>query len=228
MKIIILAAGIGSRLDLEKPAPKTLTKLNNNQTILETQLSTLSQYLSLQDVIVAVGFHYEEVIGAYPDLLYSYNPDFRTQNTAKSLLRAARKVKDDLLFLNGDLIFHPHALKSLLNYKNNSVLVAPGICGEEEIKYKIDKEGNITEISKQTKNGAGEAVGLNFIKKEDLPLFLFHLEQCQENDYFEKAMEKSLQEGVKFQAIPIARRHACEIDFPEDLKHANELLKEWS
>lgn len=227
MKIVILAAGMGTRLDRNTPAPKALTLLANQQSILETQLTTLSQYLSLQDVIVAVGFHYELIMGAFPDLLYSYSPDFSHQNTAKSLLRAARKVKDDLLFLNGDLVFHPHALKSLLNYKGNAVLVVPGACGEEEIKYKTDSHGNLTAISKQTK-GQGEAVGLNFIKKEDLPLFLFHLEQCAENDYFEKAMEKTLAEGVKFQAIPIEKQWACEIDFPEDLERANKLLKEWT
>lgn len=227
MKIIILAAGMGTRLDQNTPAPKALTELANGQSILETQLHALSQYLSLQDVIVAVGFHYEQVIEAFPDLLYSYNPDFRKQNTAKSLLRAARKVKDDLLFLNGDLVFHPHALKSLLNYKGNGVLVVPGSCGEEEIKYQTDAQGILTAISKQTK-GQGEAVGLNFIKKEDLPLFLFHLEQCAENDYFEKAMEKTILEGVKYQAIPVEKHHACEIDFPEDLERANKLLKEWT
>ncbi len=227
MKIVILAAGMGSRLDQNTPAPKALTQLANGQSILETQLQALSLYLNLQDLIVAVGFHYEKVIETFPDLLYSYNPDFRTQNTAKSLLRAAKKVKDDLLFLNGDLLFHPHALKSLLNYKNNSVLTIPGTCGDEEVKYRTDSQGFITEISKKTQ-GVGEAVGLNFIKKEDLPLFLFHLEQCAENDYFEKAMEQSIREGVKFQAIPIEKHQACEIDFPEDLERANKLVQEWT
>ena len=43
MKAIILAAGVGSRL--EKSIPKTLTKLDNNETILERQLNFLNQYI---------------------------------------------------------------------------------------------------------------------------------------------------------------------------------------
>ncbi len=228
MKIVILAAGSGSRLDRPQQGPKALTVLANGQSILELQLSALSAYLSLDDLIVSVGYHFEKVMELFPSLLYCYHPDYASLNTAKSLLKVARKVKEDLLFLNGDLVFHPHALKALLNYRKTSMLVAPCSVGEEEMKYTVDADGYIKNVSKNLQGAQGEAVGMNFISKEDLPLFLFHLEQVKNSDYFEHALQDCLRDGMRMRAITIPRNQACEVDFPEDLEQANRLVLEWS
>lgn len=228
MKIIILAAGQGTRLDLTKPAPKTLTCLIDGRTILDHQLDGLKLYADLADLIVVIGFQYQLLLEAYPDLMYVYNPDFSKENTAKSLLRAASKVKEDLLFINADVVFHPNALKALLNYRDTAMMVTKESLDEEAVKYLSDPTGAIIEVSKQVQNPQGEAVGINYFSKKDLTKFLFHLGQCQKGDYFEKAIESFIREGGHVQSIPVLSSQVTEIDFPEDLIHANKLISLWT
>ena|SRR5436190_1103530 len=108
MKVVILAAGIGSRLDgTQAHRPKALTQLINGKSILQFQLDALSAYLSLDQVFIIVGYQKEVIMSAFPDLMYIYNPLFERENTAKSLLRALKKIDEDVLWLNGDVVFRP-------------------------------------------------------------------------------------------------------------------------
>ena len=91
MKIIILAAGIGSRLG--NPFPKPLTPLQNGKSIMELQVNHLSSQFNVDDIHVVVGFKKELIMERFPQLTYVYNPFFDRTNTSKSLLRALKKNK---------------------------------------------------------------------------------------------------------------------------------------
>jgi len=54
VKIVILAAGIGSRLG--NPFPKPLTPLNNGKTIMGMQIHNLRGHFSIDNIQVVVGF----------------------------------------------------------------------------------------------------------------------------------------------------------------------------
>ncbi len=223
MKTIILAAGIGRRfkgLDLPKP----LTRLANGKSILQMQVETLGRYTSLDDVLVVVGYHKEKIIEQFPSLLFVYNPDFAQENTSKSLLRALCKVQDDLLWINGDVVFHPEALEAILDCKKNSMMVNVGPVGEEEVKYRANDQGRILEVSKQVLDPQGEALGINYFKKADLDHLKRNLEKCENNDYFEKAMEFCIAENVEIWSVPVDAAKCTEIDFPEDLDRANQII----
>lgn len=226
MKIVILAAGLGKRfrrIDLPKP----LTKLIDGRTILATQLEALSHYFSLKDVIVVVGYRKEKVMELFPDLLYVYNPRVEIENTAKSLLRALSKIDDDLLWLNGDVVFHHTVLEQLVAAKQNRMIVNVGPVGDEEVKYRADKAGRILEVSKLVKNAQGEALGINFFNKKDLGLLKTNLEKCSDYDYFEKALELCLEDGISIWAEKVSPELCVEVDFPEDLDKANQLIQMW-
>ena len=53
MKIIILAAGIGSRLG--NPFPKPLTPLKNGKSIMKMQIENLSQVFDIESISVLKG-----------------------------------------------------------------------------------------------------------------------------------------------------------------------------
>jgi L-glutamine-phosphate cytidylyltransferase len=229
MKVIILAAGMGSRLDpTENHEPKALTKLANQQSILAWQLQALASYELLDHTWVVVGYRKEAIIEAFPDLGYIYNPHFQQENTSKSLLRALKKVDEDVLWLNGDVVFRPIVLESLLNGDMSAMLVNRTVVGEEEVKYRATEEGRLLEVSKQVKNPQGEAVGINFFRKNDLTLLRQALEQCQPTDYFEKAIEVCIQQGQTIWTCPVKVEECTEIDFPKDLEHANQLIAQWT
>ena len=227
MKIVILAAGIGSRLG--NPYPKPLTVMKNGKKIMQQQVENLESRFSKDLIMVVVGFKKDLIMEDQPDLQYIYNPDFDQTNTSKSLLRALYKCRgESVLWLNGDVVFEKEVLTLLLPFisKNNSfVAVNNSVVGEEEVKYSIDDQGYINTISKQVENAPGEAVGINFISDRDIDNFISRLELCGPNDYFEKGLEEAIiKDNIKVLPVDISAYNCIEVDFSEDLDRANKLF----
>lgn len=226
MKIIILAAGIGSRLG--NPFPKPLTPLKNGKSIMKMQVENMTSRYDVDDINVVVGFKKDLIMERFPELTYVYNQFFDQTNTSKSLLRALKKYKDkSVLWINGDVVFDKHIfdkLQPLITAKISFVAVNTNKVGEEEVKYVL-KDGYINQLSKTVKNGAGEAVGINFISSDDIPIFINRLEECDNNDYFERGLELAInKDDLKIKAVDISQYNCMEIDFIEDLENANNML----
>lgn len=226
MKIVILAAGKGSRLG-DASLPKPLTRLVTGKSILESQLEIIQRFISLDHVILVVGYHKEEIIERFPNLMFVYSPNFARENTAKSLLRALNKIDEDVLWLNGDVVVHSSVIESVLKESRTSMVVNVGSVGEEEVKYRLDEECRIEEVSKTISHANGEALGINFWERKDLADFRKNLEQCLDTDYFERGIELCIEQGMPVWSIPVAQNLCTEIDFPEDLKKANQMLLDW-
>jgi len=215
MKAVILAAGIGKRLN--KKFPKSLIVLPNGKTILKNQLDILKN-VGIKEIIIVVGFKKELIMENYPNAIYIYNPMFHVTNTAKSLQLALELIEPgDVIWINGDVFLEKKVIEKLIERSGNCVAVNKLPCGEEEVKYKTNINGEITEISKEIVEAEGEAVGVNKICKKDFQLFLKCLRRCKDTDYFEKAIEIAIHEGAIFQAVDISEYKCMEIDFPEDL-----------
>ena len=226
MKIVILAAGIGSRLG--NPFPKPLTPLKGGKSIMEKQIDNFSQYFNEHDISVVVGFKKDLIMERFPDLTYIYNQFFDATNTSKSLLKALKKYRnEDVLWINGDVIFDADLFSVLNREIENShsfVAVNTSRVAEEEVKYTL-KNGKIHELSKEVKDGLGEAVGINFVTKQDMPILLDQLENCGDNDYFERGIEKAIAENnMQVNAVDISDFRCMEVDFKEDLEAANNLF----
>jgi choline kinase len=226
MKIIILAAGIGSRLG--NPFPKPLTKLKNHKSIMQMMTENISFSYSLDLVNLVVGFKKDLIMESFPDLTYVYNQYFDQTNTAKSLLKAIKKNKDhSILWMNGDIVFDKNILIKLKEYIDKDVsfvAVNTSKVAEEEVKYTL-KDNYIDELSKTVENGLGEAVGINFISSKYIDSFIKRLEECDDNDYFERALEVAIEkDGFKIKPVDISEFNCIEIDFEEDLKNANNLI----
>lgn len=227
MKIVILAAGIGSRLG--NPLPKPLTVLKNGKTIMQQQIENLSAYFDFNDINIVVGFKKDLVMEHAPNMSFIYNQVFDQTNTSKSLLKALMKNRShSVLWLNGDVVFDKGIFDLLLPtiIQNTSfVCVNNQAVGEEEVKYRLDEKGYISEISKKVKDALGEAVGINFISSRDINTFIKRLEECADNDYFERGLELAIQkDNMKVKAIDISKYRCLEIDFREDLDNANKIF----
>lgn len=224
MKAIILAAGIGSRLG--KPFPKPLTRLTNGKTIMETQIDSLLKYIDITDIYIVVGFKKELIMEAFPDANFVYNQYFDQTNTSKSLLKAFKRVRnEDVIWLNGDVVFDRKVIERLLNEPRSCVVVNNEKCGEEEVKYSLDQDGKIKYISKEVQDALGEAVGINKLISDDVELVTSKLEICEDNDYFEKGIELSIEDGLNIYPINIGDLMCMEIDFEEDLEKVNTRLE---
>ncbi len=227
MKIIILAAGIGSRLG--NPLPKPLTVLQNGKSIMQMQIDNFTKHFNTDNIMVVVGFKKDLIMENFPELTYVYNAFFDTTNTSKSLLHALKKNKNQkVLWVNGDVVFDERVLSVLKPYikkKQSFVVVNTAKVGEEEVKYTLEN-GYINQLSKSVKNALGEVLGINFISKKDIKTLIKWLEKCGDSDYFERGIELAIEnDGLQIVPVDISQFKCVEIDFQEDLDNANNLFQ---
>lgn len=197
---------------------------------MEMQVNNLDTTFNIHDVNVVVGFKKDLIMERFPELTYIYNPFFDQTNTSKSLLRALMKSRDkSVLWLNGDVVFDAKLLtflKPFVEKKQSFVAVNTSKVAEEEVKYTL-KNQYIDKLSKTVKNGLGEAVGINFIADRDINSFINRLEECDDNDYFERGLEMAIEKDqLKISAVDISDYNCMEVDFKEDLDNANTLFQQ--
>ncbi len=200
MKVVILAAGMGNRF--ASNLPKALNKGTNEKTILDLEIEKLSKRFGINNILVVVGYKKEHILKLFPTLNFVFNDKYQTTNTAKSLLLALQKINDDVICVAGDLYFDEDVLDLFLNTKYSASLVDKKNCGSEDVKYNLDSEGFIRNISKSVKNPVGEALGIFFIKKDDPKVLKKELNHLTNNDYFSKGLENLIGKG-KLKLVPV-------------------------
>lgn len=223
--IVILAAGVGSRLG--RPHPKPLTPLADGETILGRALRHLTARFSRHSIHLVVGFKKEMIMEEMPDVGFIYNQHYGDTNTSKSLLKALTILgQGGVLWLNGDVVFDDAVIDELLPHiatDRSFVCVNTAAVGDEEVKYTLDGDGYIQYLSKEVAEGArGEAVGINFVSAQDRPVLAKRLAECDDQDYFERGIELAIaKDGLRVDALDISHRPVIEVDFLEDLVRAN-------
>lgn len=227
-QVVILAAGMGTRL--ARPLPKPLTELRDGRSIMKQQIDNLKYaFAESYRVMIVVGFKLEAIIERFPEATFVYNEYFDQTNTSKSLLKALKASGDGgVLWMNGDVVFDPEVLvrvSPLMEANQSFIVVNQSKVSDEEVKYTLDAEGYIKELSKQVVSGLGEAVGINYVSAQDKDLLIQRLGEVEDQDYFERGIEYAIEkDAARFKAIDISDLYAVEVDFAEDLERANELF----
>ena len=228
IQAVILAAGMGTRLG--RPFPKPLTPLSDGRTIMEQQIDNLRQVFGADvRITTVVGFKLDLILEAFPDVTYIYNEAYDQTNTNRSLLKALRLSTDGgVLWMNGDVVFDPQVLEKvsgLMEADTSFICVDTAAVGDEEVKYTVDDDGYVDELSKQVVNARGEAVGINFVSASDKPTLIERLSECSDADYFERGIELAIShDSMRVIPVDIGEFFAVEVDFEEDLTRANEYL----
>ncbi len=225
LQIVILAAGMGSRLG--RSLPKPLTELGDGRSIMQQQHDNIrSAFGDDARITTVVGYRAETIVEAFPDVDYVYNARYDQTNTSQSLLRALKATgRGGVLWMNGDVVFDPRVLGralSLIERDKSFVTVNTAKVSDEEVKYTVDAEGFIKELSKTVRGGIGEAVGINYISSRDKKALIAQLGRVDDQDYFERGLELAITEnGVLLEPLDISDLYAVEVDFAEDLERAN-------
>ncbi|TFC28033.1 phosphocholine cytidylyltransferase family protein [Cryobacterium sp. MDB1-18-2] len=224
-QVVILAAGMGSRLG--RSLPKPLTELSDGRSIMRQQFDNIEHaFGSLARVTIVVGYKLEHIIEAFPQASFVYNEEYDQTNTSKSLLRALQASgAGGVLWMNGDVVFDPAVLDrahAMVERDQSFVTVNTSQVSEEEVKYTTDDEGYIRELSKTVTGGLGEAVGINFISSAHKAILVRHLARVNNQDYFERGIELAIEKnGLLIEPLDISDFYAVEVDFAEDLERAN-------
>ncbi|MFI7588596.1 NTP transferase domain-containing protein [Spongisporangium articulatum] len=226
-QVIILAAGMGTRLG--RPHPKPLTKLETGQTIMAQQFQRVRDAFGPDvRITVIVGFKMDLIMEAHPDALFVYNEVYSETNTSKSLLKGLRSTwEGGVLWMNGDVVFDKGVLEGIadrIGGDQSFVCVNTASVAEEEVKYTLGGDGFIDALSKQVVGGLGEAVGINYISERDKAAFVERLAECDDQDYFERGLELAIErDGVRILPVDISEHFVVEVDFEDDLARANQL-----
>jgi choline kinase len=234
-QFVILAAGMGTRLG--KSRPKALTVLDNGETIMARQIRNIrSAFGKNAKITIVVGYKLEEIIEEFRYENFVYNAEYDMTNTSKSLLKALQSINkhDDVIWMNGDVVFDDDLLfyfKNTIEQKRKSTLVVNSdSVADEEVKYTVDANGYISALSKivNTLKANGESVGINYVIAEDRPSLERNLSKVDNNDYFERAIEITIEKNsdiyLPFDITKLGLS-ATEVDFETDLIKANESIK---
>jgi choline kinase len=225
-QVTILAAGMGTRLG--RPFPKPLTPLNDGRTIMQQQLDNISEAFGADTrVQIVVGFKLDLILEAAPEAVFVYNERYDQTNTCKSLMKALRtSAEGPVVWMNGDVVFEPAILERLqinIDAGQTAIAVNTAVVSDEEVKYTVDAAGMVKELSKIVVGGLGESVGINVIAAKDKAALIKRLEECDDQDYFERGIELAIEkDGLKVLPIDISDLFAVEVDFEADLERANQ------
>jgi choline kinase len=216
---------MGSRLG--RSLPKPLTELSDGRTIMQQQFDNIHHAFGKNvKVTIVVGYKLDHIIEAFPEASFVYNEQYDQTNTSKSLMRALNASQPGgVLWMNGDVVFDPTVLDRaavMMARDQSFVTVNTSKVSDEEVKYTTSAEGYIQELSKTVKGGLGEAVGINYVSRDDKANLLRQLARVDDQDYFERGIELAIeQDRMLVEPVDISDLYAVEVDFAEDLERAN-------
>ena len=166
MKVIILAAGQGTRLrPFTDEVPKCMVKLNS-KCLIERQLESIKACgVSEQDIYILTGYKEEKLHELFKgtDIKFISNQEYENTNMVYTLMCAEElfEKEDDIIVAYGDIIYTPQVFQSILNSKEElSVIVDNGWfdywskrcedpLSDAETLMK-DSDGYLTEIGQKT------------------------------------------------------------------------------
>ena len=134
--VAILGAGIGSRI--KSYEPRSLIKIGT-KTLLEHQISAISNCFESPEIITVVGCRAERVIKKVRgNVRIVENQLYETTNTSESIrLAFNNSLKSNFLFMHGDLYFNSHTLKNV-DYDRSFVIVDnKNMIGSKEVGLTI-------------------------------------------------------------------------------------------
>lgn len=194
MKAVILAAGMGKRLQtILKGKPKPLFEIGGKSLLLHS-LEALWR-AGIKEVIVATGFEEDTIknsIGLiYKDvkILYIRNDKYNKSGSMHSFYLALGKPQSCLV-LDGDIIFHPDAIKEILEFnKENAILLSKLFGSGDEVIAALN-HGEVISLGKVdiSHNPSEGIISINTLSKSN-QLFEFTGISKFSQEFVEKMFE---------------------------------------
>jgi len=239
MQAIILAAGMAKRLrPLTDNTPKCLLKAGG-RTLLEMTIDNILKN-GINEFVMVTGY-LESMIkdfitAQFPQLniVYLTNTDYENNNNSYSLWMTRDYIKGDCLLLDSDILFDYRIISRLLEFPHTDCLAVTHNhpLGEEEIKVIIDSTNKIEHIGKHLDPSAsfGESIGIerfsrDFLKKLGIVLDRKIVQENNVNEFYEASFQELYDTGNAMYAVDVSEYKCMEIDFPEDLERASEVVK---
>lgn len=240
MKAVILSAGQGSRLlPLTEDCPKCLLSIDS-RAMIELQIEHLFA-CGVDEIAVVVGFRAGAVdifldSLARPGLTIRsvFNPFFKVADNLGSCWMARSEMDRDFVLLNGDTLFEPAVLDSLLAAPKAPVtLTIDRKDGYDSDDMKVRLDGTrLVEVGKSLTSQKidGESIGMTRFIGEGPQRFVNKLNEIMHTPdgidwWYLKAIGALADQGL-VETHSIEGLTWGEVDFKEDLEHARTLFAE--
>lgn len=240
MKAVILAAGLGTRLEpLTNAVPKCMVPVAGTP-LIDRMIARIHD-AGIDSLIVVTGYLHD-VLEAHLRASSSplarsaqlvFNDHYADWGNFYSLLVAREAVgASSFIKLDGDVLLDHGVLPALLAAPGPAVLAIdrkPGL-GAEEMKAQADADGRLVALNKRMApaHALGESIGVDRIDAELAPRVFDELavmiDQGETDEYYERAYERLMQAGVTFSCADITGALWSEIDDQADLEAAHALV----
>lgn len=240
MKAVLLAAGRGSRLQpLTDTMPKCLVPVGG-VAIVDRMLGRMEQ-AGIDEAVVVTGYLGDVLarhLASGPSALGRRaqvvdNERWEDWGNFYSLLVARDAIGGaDFVKLDADVLLDDTILPALLAADGPAALAIDRSVrlGAEEMKARIDDTGRIVELNKgiAPDRALGESIGVERIDAQIAPRVFAELEAMilrgETHDYYERAYERLMEQGLRFGWADISGALWYEIDDAADLERAHELV----
>ena len=200
MKLIILAAGQGTRLrPYTNTKPKCMVELKGKP-LLNYQLDTIRKCgFKQQDLALVAGYLHEAIVA--PNITQYRNDFFAETNMVTTLFSAEEFMSDadDLIISYGDIVYSTEVLEKLLATEGDLVVAADldwydlwKLRMENPLDdaetFKIDEKGNITELGKKPAvydEVQAQYIGLIKISTKKVSDFIHHYHTMDKNGNYD-------------------------------------------
>jgi len=243
MKAIILAAGMGSRMQhLTEKLPKCMLKFGG-KTLLERQIEALIS-CGITDIAVVKGYKGEKI--NYPGLKYYMNDNYENNNILNSLFYAEEEMDDEVIISYSDILYEKQVVERLFE-STKDISIVVDIEWREYYKNRkdhpiseaeniiFDAENKIIEIGKiltDKHDVQGEFIGMMKLTRRGTDIFKRNFHRAKELFWgkpfvraatFEKAYLTDMLQDLVFMGIDvhcvIIERGWREIDTVEDYEN---------
>ncbi len=241
MHAIILAAGVGSRLfgDSRSQPPKSLIEFDG-KTLLKRHFEIL-QKLGIDKLTLVVGYRkdlvIDEAMRCSPEgfLEVIENPMYRGGSLISMwYARETYRRGEDVLFMDADTLYDPEVMERLANSEMGSAFVYDEDLDEGDDPVRIClRDGEVVDFGKRIVgqfDAMGEWPGFMKVSATTGPLIAASLENYIEGGYLMATYEEAIRDVIVgertgvFGIVDVSDLNWIEIDFPEDLERARDVI----
>ena len=233
MRAIILAAGLGIRMSpLTNTVPKCLLDIGG-KSVIERQIEILHS-VGVRKIILVLGYRADMVRKITKrKCTHVINQNYKTTNSIESLWLARNFLRDDLLIINGDVIFEKKLIYDLIQNPSN-ICFALTTAWEANRGYKIEvKNGRVVKIGPDIKKGEifGEDAGIVKVKRAAIHYLKSNLRNFIRKNmvhcWFEDIFAEIARKKIRMDYFDVQDYLWYEFDTPEEWQHANKLYEQY-